>query len=82
MWRRLQLTADGILFFFTFSILEKIDAIISIPSYFGALYYVRDNRLRLWFLGCEDWMALDDERRSRRKTSTTKYDRIFIMKKS
>lgn len=38
---------------------ESIDAIISSPPYFGALTYARDNRLRLWFLGCEDWKALD-----------------------
>lgn len=36
-----------------------MDAIISSPYYFGALDYARDNRLRLWFLGCEDWKDLD-----------------------
>jgi len=36
-----------------------VDAIISSPPYFGALDYARDNRLRLWFLGCEDWKELD-----------------------
>jgi DNA modification methylase len=35
------------------------NTIISSPPYFGALDYARDNRLRLWFLGCEDWKALD-----------------------
>ena len=38
---------------------ETVDTIISSPPYFGALDYARDNRLRLWFLGCEDWKALD-----------------------
>ena len=38
---------------------EAVDAIISSPPYFGALDYARDNRLRLWFLGCEDWKELD-----------------------
>jgi DNA modification methylase len=38
---------------------ETVDAIISSPPYFGALDYARDNRLRLWFLGCEDWHQLD-----------------------
>jgi hypothetical protein len=38
---------------------EMVDAIISSPPYFGALDYARDNRLRLWFLGCEDWKELD-----------------------
>jgi len=36
-----------------------VDAIISSPPYFGALDYARDNRLRLWFLGCPDWKTLD-----------------------
>ena len=38
---------------------ESVSAIISSPPYFGALDYARDNRLRLWFLGCEDWKQLD-----------------------
>jgi DNA modification methylase len=38
---------------------ETVDAVISSPPYFGALDYARDNRLRLWFLGCEDWKQLD-----------------------
>lgn len=38
---------------------ETVDAIISSPPYFGALDYARDNRLRLWFLGCENWKELD-----------------------
>ncbi|MDQ6694332.1 MAG: DNA adenine methylase [Chloroflexota bacterium] len=38
---------------------ESVDSIISSPPYFGALDYARDNRLRLWFLGCEDWKELD-----------------------
>lgn len=38
---------------------DAVDAIISSPPYFGALDYARDNRLRLWFLGCEDWKTLD-----------------------
>jgi SAM-dependent methyltransferase len=38
---------------------ETVDAVISSPPYFGALDYARDNRLRLWFLGCTDWKELD-----------------------
>ena len=38
---------------------NSVDAIVSSPPYYGALDYARDNRLRLWFLGCEDWKALD-----------------------
>ncbi len=37
----------------------SVDAIVSSPPYFGALDYARDNRLRLWFLGCKDWKDLD-----------------------
>jgi len=37
----------------------SVDTIISSPPYFGALDYARDNRLRLWFLGCHDWKELD-----------------------
>lgn len=40
---------------------ESVDTIISSPPYFGALDYARDNRLRLWFLGCDDWKQLDAE---------------------
>ncbi|MFQ5787329.1 MAG: DNA methyltransferase [Thermodesulfobacteriota bacterium] len=38
---------------------QQVDAIISSPPYFGALDYARDNRLRLWFLGCKNWKELD-----------------------
>lgn len=38
---------------------EDVETIISSPPYFGALDYARDNRLRLWFLGCENWKELD-----------------------
>ncbi len=38
---------------------ESVDTVLSSPPYFGALDYARDNRLRLWFLGCEDWKELD-----------------------
>ncbi len=38
---------------------KSVDTIISSPPYFGALDYARDNRLRLWFLGCKDWKELD-----------------------
>jgi SAM-dependent methyltransferase len=39
---------------------DAVDAIISSPPYLGALDYARDNRLRLWFLGCESWKELDN----------------------
>lgn len=53
---------------------DTVDAIISSPPYFGALDYARDNRLRLWFLGCEDWRALD--------TSLTASSKVYILQMS
>ena len=49
---------------------KTVDAIISSPPYFGALDYARDNRLRLWFLGCEDWKELD--------TSLTANNKVYL----
>ena len=46
---------------------EVVDAVISSPPYFGALDYARDNRLRLWFLGCTDWKELDASLTASRK---------------
>jgi hypothetical protein len=37
-----------------------VDAIITSPPYMRQLDYGRDNRLRLWFLGCESWKELDN----------------------
>jgi hypothetical protein len=39
----------------------SVDTIVSSPPYFGALDYARDNRLRLWFLGWENWKTLDEK---------------------
>ena len=36
-----------------------VDAIITSPPYMDALDYARDNRLRLWFLGIQDYTCLD-----------------------
>lgn len=38
---------------------ETVDAIITSPPYMRQLDYGRDNRLRLWFLGCNDSDSLD-----------------------
>jgi hypothetical protein len=46
---------------------EIVDTVISSPPYFGALDYARDNRLRLWFLGCKDWKKLDASLTANRK---------------
>jgi DNA modification methylase len=49
---------------------ESIDAIISSPPYFGALDYGRDNRLRLWFLGVDDYKDVD--------ARLTSSDRVYV----
>lgn len=38
---------------------NSIDAVITSPPYMNALDYGRDNRLRLWFLGVEDYKYYD-----------------------
>lgn len=38
---------------------NSIDAIITSPPYMNALDYGRDNRLRLWFLGIDDYKHYD-----------------------
>lgn len=40
---------------------KKVDAIITSPPYMGQLHYARDNRLRLWLLGHEQWESLDKD---------------------
>ena len=37
----------------------RIATIITSPPYMKSLTYARDNRLRLWFLGVEDWNELE-----------------------
>ena len=37
----------------------SVDAILTSPPYYGALDYARDNRLRLWFLGIDDYRSLE-----------------------
>jgi DNA modification methylase len=37
----------------------EIDCIVTSPPYMAELDYARDNRIRLWFCGHEDWRALD-----------------------
>jgi hypothetical protein len=48
----------------------SVDAVVSSPPYFGALDYARDNRLRLWFLGVEDYRELEAE--------LTSSDRVYV----
>lgn len=56
----------------------RVDAIISSPPYFGALDYARDNRLRLWFLGCEDWHTLDRSLTANKKVYIPQMQRCLI----
>lgn len=43
----------------TLRLRSEVDAIVTSPPYMRQLDYGRDNRLRLWFLGCDDWHSLD-----------------------
>lgn len=56
----------------------KVDAIVSSPPYFGALDYARDNRLRLWFLGCEDWHTLDKTLTANKKVYLPQMQRCLL----
>jgi len=49
---------------------HSVDAIVSSPPYFGALDYGRDNRLRLWFLGVENYKEVEKQ--------LTSNDRVYI----
>ncbi|MDU1653186.1 MAG: DNA methyltransferase [Leclercia adecarboxylata] len=43
----------------TLNLHRKVDAIITSPPYMGQLDYARDNRLRLYLMGIEDWSVLN-----------------------
>ncbi|ABN07842.1 hypothetical protein Mlab_1681 [Methanocorpusculum labreanum Z] len=53
---------------------DRIGTIITSPPYMKSLTYARDNRLRLWFLGKDDWNSLDQ------KISPQGNDFILMMK--
>ena len=38
---------------------QPVSTVLTSPPYMRQLDYARDNRLRLWFLGCYDWESLD-----------------------
>jgi tRNA G10 N-methylase Trm11 len=44
----------------TLRLSKPVRTILSSPPYMRQLDYGRDNRLRLWFLGCDDWQSLDE----------------------
>jgi hypothetical protein len=54
---------------------KRIATIITSPPYMKSLTYARDNRLRLWFLGIEDWNELD------KNISPTPLDFLQVMTK-
>lgn len=54
-----------------------VDAILTSPPYMRQLDYGRDNRLRLWFLGCDDWRALDKTISPRETEFRTLMERCF-----
>ncbi len=57
---------------------RSIDAIITSPPYMNALDYARDNRLRLWFLGIEDFR--DIKKREIGKISTFGEDMAIALR--
>ncbi|MCE5250733.1 DNA adenine methylase [bacterium] len=57
---------------------RSIDTIITSPPYLDALDYARDNRLRLWFLGVEDFRIINQ--REIGNISTFSSDMAIILK--
>jgi hypothetical protein len=56
---------------------QSIDTIISSPPYMNAVDYSRDNRLRLWFLGVDDFRSVRDK--EIRKISTFEEDMLVAL---
>jgi hypothetical protein len=56
---------------------KQVDAIVTSPPYMRQLDYARDNRLRLWFLGCRDWRSLDTAVSPREHAFLTLMGRCF-----
>lgn len=55
----------------------KPGTIITSPPYMRSLTYARDNRLRLWFLGEDDWEALDAKISPKRDAYSIMMSRCF-----
>jgi len=53
---------------------NSIDAVITSPPYMDALDYARDNRLRLWMLGVDDYKAI--RRKEIRKVNAFEQDML------
>jgi len=57
----------------------SIDAVVTSPPYMNALDYVRDNRLRLWFLGYEKETAFDKDSPSNPQEFERLISEFFLM---
>jgi hypothetical protein len=56
----------------------SVDAVITSPPYMNALDYARDNRLRLWFLGVDDYRKV--ERREIRTVSAFRTQALSVIR--
>lgn len=56
----------------------SVDAVITSPPYMNALDYARDNRLRLWFLGVDDYTQI--ERNELRGISSFRRNAVSVMR--
>ena len=56
---------------------RSVSAIVTSPPYMRQLDYGRDNRLRLWFLGCRDHKSLDRSVSPRERAFLTLMHRCF-----
>lgn len=56
---------------------EHFSTIITSPPYMKSLTYARDNRLRLWFLGEDDWVTLDKKISPEKNTFIEMMQRCF-----
>lgn len=61
---------------------DSIDAVVTSPPYMNALSYIRDNRLRLWLLGCTDESTLNKgSPMNLDKFGKLMYDCLFMIRK-
>ena len=61
-----------------FSRVRRIRAVITSPPYMNELDYVRDNRLRLWFIARELPSGLEQKRRDREKAFSDLMRKVCI----
>jgi hypothetical protein len=56
---------------------DSVDLVLTSPPYYDALDYGRDNRLRLWFLGEQDWRRLDQRLIANKQSYESKMERCM-----